>query len=104
MDDELARNQRFLRETEQTIRQNNNRIIHQRIPPVTRERVESFSSTVAELRAEYIEAAFTFADGDKSEAAVDELAKRRRRFEEARDAFIALQRAIELGYMAVQPD
>lgn len=102
MDDELAKNQRFLRETEQMIRHNNNTIIHKRIPPVTSERLMSFSTAIAELRAQYIEAAFTFADGDQNEAELAALAKKRQRFEEARDAFIALQRAIELGYMGVE--
>jgi hypothetical protein len=40
--------------------------------------------------------------GDGSGAAdIDKLDTCRRRFEVARDAFIALQRAIELGYVTV---
>ncbi len=107
MDEVLAKNQRFLRETEQAIRITNNEVIHKQVPPITSERMLTFSEAVAKLRAQYIEAAFTFAeakhaDGAEGAADIDELGLCRRRFEEARDAFIALQRAIELGYMAVE--
>jgi hypothetical protein len=107
LDADLAKNQRFLRETEQAIRLTNNEVIHQRIAPITTERILSFSVAVAKLRAQYIEAAFNFADTKHTESAegvaeIDGLTIRRRRFEEARNAFIALQRAIELGYMAVE--
>ena len=107
MDEKLAKNQRFLRETEQAIRLTNNEVIHKQIPPITSERMLTFSVAVAKLRAQYIEAAFTFADAKHADgvagaADIDELGLCRRRFEEARDAIIALQRAIELGYMAVE--
>lgn len=107
MDEKLAKNQRFLRETEQAIRITNNEVIHKQVPPITSERMLVFSVAVAKLRAQYIEAAFAFADAkhaDEAEGAaeIDELGLCRRRFEEARDAFVALQRAIELGYMAVE--
>lgn len=106
IDDELAKNQRFLRETEQAIRITNNEVIHKQVPPITQERMLSFAVAVAKLRAEYIDMAFKFADarhptGAAGAAEINELELTRKRFEEARDAFIALQRAIELGYMAV---
>ncbi len=107
MDEVLAKNQRFLRETEQAIRITNNEVIHKQVPPITSERMLTFSEAVAKLRAQYIEAAFTFAEakhagGAEGAADIDELGLCRRRFEEARDAFIALQRAIEFGYVAVE--
>ncbi len=107
MEEVLAKNQRFLRETEQAIRITNNEVIHKQVPPITSERMLTFSEAVAKLRAQYIEAAFTFADakhadGAEGAADIDELGLCRRRFEEARDAFIALQRAIELGYVAIE--
>ena len=107
IDEKLTKNQRFLRETEQAIRITNNEIIHKQLPPITSERMLTFSVAVAKLRAQYIEAAFTFADakhadGAEGAADIDELGLCRRRFEEARDAFIALQRAIELGYVAAE--
>lgn len=107
MDDELARNQRFLRETEQAIRLTNNEVIHKQVPPISSDRMLTFSVAVAKLRAHYIDAAFKFADANHNEEGDDAeeikaLELHRRRFEEARDAFIALQRAIELGYMGVE--
>lgn len=107
MDDVLAKNQRFLRETEQAIRLANNEVIHKQVPPITSDRMLSFAIAVANLRAQYIEAAFKFTDvkhteGEDGVAEIDELSLRRKRFEEVRDAFIAMQRAIELGYMVVE--
>ncbi len=43
-----------------------------------------------------------YADGTEANTGINELRLRRSRFEEVRDAFIALQRAIELGYMVVE--
>lgn len=107
MDDVLTKNRRFLSETEQTIRLANNEVIHKQVPPISSERVLSFAVAVAKLRAHYIEAAFKFADldhaeGDEGITEIDNLGLSRRRFEEARDAFSAMQRAIELGYMVVE--
>ncbi len=107
MEEDLAKNKHFLMEIEQGIRLSNNEVIHQKISPITSERMLSFAVAVAKLRAEYIETAFKFADakhadGGESDAGIDELRLCRSRFEETRDAFIALQRAIELGYMAVE--
>jgi hypothetical protein len=109
LNDDLAKNQRFLREIEQAIRLSNNEVIHNRIPPITSERMLTFAVAVAKMRAQYIEAAFKFADANLSDAPdgtteIDELGELRGRFEEGRDAFIALQRAIELGYVDVESD
>lgn len=109
LNDDLAKHQRFLREIEQGIRLSNNEVIHKRIPPITSERMLTFAVAVAKIRAQYIEAAFKFADANLSDAPegtaeIDELRELRGRFEEARDAFIALQRAIELGYVDVESD
>ncbi len=106
LNEDLAKHQRFLREIEQGIRMSNNEIIHKRIPPITSERMLTFAVCVAKMRAQYIEAAFKFADANLAEAPegaaeVEELRMLRGRFEEARDAMIALQRAIELGYVDV---
>jgi hypothetical protein len=81
--------------------------MHQLVAPVTTERMLSFSVAVSKLRAEYIKAAFKFADakhltGAEGHAEIDELSLCRKRFEEARDAFIALERSIELGYISVK--
>ncbi len=107
MDDELDVNRRFLLEVEQGIRISNNEVIHSKIPPVNAERMLSFAVSVSKLRLSYIEAAFafadgTYADGEEGVQEVKELKLHRQRFEEARDAFIALQRAIELGYISTR--
>lgn len=107
MEDDLTKNKHFLMGLEQVIQVSNREVIHKRIAPITSERMLSFAITLAKLRAEYIEVAFQFADlkyedGAEGAEEIDELSLRRRRFEEARDAFIALQRAIELAYVAVE--
>lgn len=106
-DHDLSRNLRFLKEAEHGIRIANNEIMHKQVRPITSERNLSFAVAVAKLRAEYIEAAFKFADskhadGAEGAAEIDELDLYRRRFEVSRDAFVALQRAIELGYVDVE--
>jgi len=106
-DEDLKDNQRFLRETERSIRISNNEVMHQLVAPVTTERMLSFSVAVSKLRAQYIMAAFKFADakhpaGAEGNAEIDELTLARKRFEEARDAFAALERTIELGYISVK--
>jgi len=106
IEDELTKNTRFLKEIEHKIRLANNRVIHQEVAPITSERMLSFADAIAKLRAEYIQEAFIFADMDHADdaeiAEIEKLDICRRRFEVARDAFIALQRAIELGYAKVE--
>jgi len=107
MDQDLTKNLRFLRETERSIRISNNEVIGKFVPPITAERMLSFSVAVSKFRADYINAAFKFADathpeGIEGTAEIEELVLCRRRFEEARDAFIALERTIEMGYINVE--
>ena len=54
LNDDLAKNQRFLREIEQAIRLSNNEVIHNRIPPITSERMLTVAVAVAKMRAQYI--------------------------------------------------
>jgi len=107
MSDDLAKNRRFLMTVEQSIRLANNEIIHKDIPPVTTDRMLTFAVAVAQLRAKYIAAAFKFAesssaDAQQNAAAIEELSTYRKQFEETRDAYTALQRAIEAGYIEIQ--
>lgn len=102
MVDNLADNRRFLLQVEQTIQMANREVIDKQIAPITTERMVSFAVAVAKLRANYIQLAFKFADGKDGEAEIEELDVHQRRFEVARNAFIALQRAIELGYVTVK--
>ena len=103
-DAELLRTQRaFLFEVEQGIRVANREIIHAHIPEITRESVFELAVVVARLRASYLEAAFELArtpQGEPPEARlIAELRIRRETYEESREAFSALQRAIEVGYV-----
>lgn len=103
----LAKNRRFLAEIEQAIPITNNEIIHAQVPRINAERMISFATAIATLRAKYIQAAFNFADvkladGEESTSEIDALNVYRSQFETVREAFIALQRAIELGYVVVE--
>lgn len=103
----LRKNRRFLAEIEQVIRVANNEIIHEEVPPINAERMISFAKAIAHLRAKYIQAAFDFADvrladSETFAAEIDALNLHREQFETAREAFSALQRAIELGYAVVE--
>ena len=107
MEDNINKNRRFLLQVERTIQVANNEVIHKQIDPITADRMLSFAAAVAKLRANYIELAFKFADakhvgGDEGISEIEALDLHRKRFEIARDAFIALQRAIELGYITVE--
>ena len=102
----LRRMQRQLHhEVEHGIRDANREVIHARIPELHRDRFLQFATVVARLRANYLCAALEVidgaGDGDPNPEAVANLQGRRRAFEETRDAFEALQRAIERGYLDV---
>lgn len=103
---ELLSEKRFLSEIEQDIRAANTRIIHERIPTLSRETIHSFAVAVGRLRARYLEAAFKLGvneQGDPpADSAVKELRLRREMFEEARAAFEALRDAILKGYVDVE--
>ena len=105
MQDEDSARKRFMIETEQAIRLANNEVIHQRIPPLTRDQVVSFAITVARLRARYLEAAFKISEKSQSEpmgdAEITSLERQRKSYEEARKAFEALTHAIERGYLGL---
>ncbi len=107
LDDDLQKNQRFLKEVEQVIRLANKEVIHKQVPSINTDRMVSFAIAVAKLRAQYIQAAFSVAEKNSQgeagdEADISELRKCREAFTEARDAFIVLQRAIEIGYVSVE--
>ncbi len=106
-DSVITKNRRFLKEMEQAIRKTNNGIIHATVPPINVDRMISFATAIAKLRAKYIQAAFDFADvkladDEESTADIKALSVYRSQFETAREAFIALERAIELGYVVVE--
>lgn len=107
-DDEylLRRHRQFLLELERGIGQINRSIIHERMPPLTREACLALAAGVGAARADYLALALGLSSGgDESriltDSQVDELAQARRHFEELRDAFVALERAIECGYVDI---
>lgn len=104
MDDEelLRRQKAFLFEAEKAIRAANREIIHGVVPELDRDAVYRFAVAVARLRAAYLQSALKLEvseEGRIADSLVAELKDHRERFEEARDAFMALQRAIEIGYI-----
>ncbi len=104
-DEELLRRQKaFLFEAEKAIRAANREIIHGALPELDRDAVYRLAVAVARLRAAYLQTALKLEvkeDGRIADSLVAELKDHRERFEEARDAFVALQRAIEIGYIDI---
>ncbi len=103
--DQMAKQKRFLMEVEQGVRETNQKVIHERIPPVTAATFLPFANSVARLRARYLEAAFKFTaklnDDPIDDSEMAELRRHRETYEEARDAFEALRHAIDRGYVDI---
>lgn len=97
--DQIRQQRKFLHDVEAAIRDANRRIIHAKIPNLDRQSFVAFATRVAELRAAYLEAALALAGSGAPPSEL--LAARRVAFEEARDAFAALERAIERGYVDI---
>lgn len=99
----LLRKQRhFLEQIERSIRAANRGIIHERIPELGQEGFSEFAQRVARLRASYLQAALEAGsrmEDDEHSPWVEALRRHREAYEEARDAFEALQHAIERGYV-----
>jgi len=102
----IEKGKRFLMELESAIGAANREVIHNHIPAMSRARILPFAISVAQLRARYLEAAFTFSDKEHgealSDAEIDELRRHREMYEEAREAFAALTHAIERGYVDLE--
>lgn len=106
-DDEyrLRRHRQFVLELEREIGQLNRRIVHDRMPHLNRERCLELAAAVARARAEYLDLALRLSDSGSPDPISDDeisaLALARRHFEELREAFAAMERAIECGYVDV---
>jgi len=92
---------RFLLESGQLIRDANRKIIHERIPKLTKDSILEFAITVAQLRARYFESAFKLSSLDQNEPNLNELGHYRELYEESRSAYEAIQSAIEHGYVDI---
>lgn len=107
-DDEyrLRRHRQFVLELEREIGQLNRSIVHARMPHLNRESCLALAAAVAEARAEYLGLALRLTATDSAETmtndGINELAQARRHFEELRDAFAAMERAIECGYVDIE--
>lgn len=101
-EDNLRRQQQFLRRAEMLISEANREIIGPMIPDITEQTVVNFARAVAHLRGRYLQAAFkisNFSEGEApSDNEVQNLRKYRDIFEEARKAFEELNHALERGY------
>lgn len=105
-DGALLRKQRqFLQQVEFELRQTNREIIHRRIPELNRESFMRFASFVAELRSDYLQVAIELSrcapHSDEAVALLTQLHQRRIAYEESREAFAALERTIEQGYVDI---
>ncbi len=107
-DDEyrLRRHRQFVLELEREIGQLNRGIVHERMPHLNRARCLELAAAVARSRAEYLELALRMSSAEPensmTERGIGELASARQRFEELREAFTAMERAIECGYVDVE--
>lgn len=97
--------QHYFSETDQAIRIANQEVIHGRIPQLDQERAFAFAVCVARLRAEYLEAALAVCGKDDGPLPDAEqmagLRQKRELYEEARAAYDALRRAMEVGYIDI---
>ena len=102
---QLMAQQKFLQDIEQGIRIANREIIHERLPTITEDMVLKFAVTVSRFRADYLESAFKMiSEGGSLPSAevLTELSDRREAYLLARNAFDALQKAIETGYVDLE--
>ena len=103
----LRRQQHFLAEIEQGVRTANLDIIHKQIPKLDRDAFLRLAVVVARFRAACVEAALKLARSPAHDpglsVAVQTLKGHREIYEEARHAFDALHRAIERGYVDIDP-
>ena len=102
-EDNLRRQQQFLRKAEALISEANREILGPLIPDITEETVVNFARAVAHLRGRYLQAAFkisTVKDGQApSDNEVANLGKYREIYQEARTAYEELIHALERGYI-----
>ena len=98
----LRRQRQFLEEVERKIAEANREILHERIPELDKSSFVALAKQVARLRATYLQAALTAATAaETTEDFVSELRSKREAYDEAREAFDALQRAIQRGYVDI---
>lgn len=101
---DLVAQRRFLDEVENGIRMVNRELLHEGIPDITQDRFLKFAVMVSRLRASYLAAAFELVDAGAhipDDTVIAQLRSKREKYDEAVQAFDALRRAIERGYVDV---
>ncbi len=101
----LAAHHKFVEELDLSVAVANREVIQRHIPNLTRETFQQIAVMVARFRAEYLEAAIRLAnsDGCRDGACLVELKHKRELYDQGCAAFEALERAIERGYVDLDP-
>ncbi|MDZ4349905.1 MAG: hypothetical protein U1A22_10270 [Xanthomonadaceae bacterium] len=104
----LRRQRHFLDDVEREIRRVNREAIHAVVPPLGRLRFLDLARIVARRRVDYLRLALELSecapDDARSQALLDQMPTARKNYFESREAFAALERAIERGYIDVARD
>ncbi len=110
-DDEyrLRRHRQFVLELQREIGPINRGLVHEDLPCLTKERCLELATLVARSRAAYIQLALElgqdFPHSLPGDNQIEQLREARQRFDELREAFSAMERAIECGYVDIElPD
>ncbi|MBN9530682.1 MAG: hypothetical protein J0H82_31045 [Alphaproteobacteria bacterium] len=98
--DMLLRQRHILEEIEHGIRLANREVLNQVLPRMGRDHVLALAVAVAKLRGAYLAAAMRLVRPAAADLA--EIRAKREAYDEARQAFEALERAIERGYVELQ--
>jgi hypothetical protein len=110
-DDEyrLRRHRQFVLELQREIGPINRDLVHEDLPCLTKDRCLELATLVARSRAAYVQLALKlgrdFPDSLPDDGQIDQLREARQRFDELREAFSAMERAVECGYLDIElPD
>lgn len=100
---ELAVQRQFIEQLEMAVAVANREVIHKQIPNLNRETFQQLAVMVARYRADYLAAAIRLSNssGANDGECLAALKQKRELFEEGRQAFEALERAIERGYVDI---
>ena len=82
----------------------NREIIHEKIPEITKDSFLKFAVMTSRVRADYLESVFNLVEAGPAMpegSAFTDLKRKREQYEEAVEAFEALKRAIERGYVDI---
>ena len=94
---------RFMEAIEMSVFTANREVIHKKVQNLNQQNFLRLATRVAELRADYLAKALTFAaaSGRPSATEILELRQAREAYEELMRAFEAMERAIERGYTEI---